>query len=83
MSYVRKIASGQSISSIIEIPEKWKHKTVEILVFPVDEAPPTETSKALRHKSLLGALKNYANPQKIDSEPSAWHQAVEAKHGHC
>jgi hypothetical protein len=34
MTYVRKIAAGHSIAGIIEIPEKWKNKNVEILVFP-------------------------------------------------
>ena len=76
MAFIRKIASGQSISSIIDIPEKWKSKNVEILVFLVEE------KKSKTVKSLCGALKDYGDPQKIALESAAWGEATEAKHGH-
>lgn len=77
MTYIRKIASGHSIAGIIDIPEKWKSKNVEILVFPVEEVKPSPVKKSPHSKSLHGALKSYANPQKIDSESAAWHEAAE------
>jgi hypothetical protein len=82
MAYIRKIASGHSIAGIIDIPEKWKSKNVEILVFPVAETKSTAAKKSHGPKCLHGALKAYANPHKIASESTAWQEAVEAKHGH-
>ena len=82
MAYIRKIASGHSIAGIIDIPEKWKSKNVEILVFPVKEKKSTDVKKAPGSQSLHGALQAYAAPQKIASESTAWQEAVEAKHGH-
>jgi hypothetical protein len=68
MTYIRKIASGQSISSIIDIPEKWKNKNLEILVFPIEEKEALKAKKKPAVKSLCGALQAYANPQKIEQE---------------
>jgi hypothetical protein len=83
MTYIRKIASGQSVSSIIDIPEKWKGKNVEILVFPIEEKKTFAAKKQSPVKSLRGALQAYGNPRKIQMESAAWGEATEAKHGHC
>lgn len=82
MAFIRKIASGQSLSGVIDIPEKWKNKNVEIIVFPVEEKIVRSAKKSEAGKSLCGVLKAYANPKKLAAESSAWGEAVEAKHGH-
>ena len=73
MEFVRKVVNSDSISSIIDLPSSFKGKKVEIIVLPFARTRKKENI----NKSLMGALKKYADKSLIEKEQTAWKKAVE------
>ncbi len=78
MEFVRKVVNSDYISSIIDLPSSFKGKKVEIIVLPVAVTRKKENIK----KSLMGALRKYADKSLIEKEKTAWQKAVEEKYAH-
>ena len=76
MDFVREVINSDELEKIFFLPENLKHKTVEVLIVPVQE-------KKSGIGKLRGALKKYANPDLIEKESEAWEMAVVEKHGNC
>lgn len=74
MEFIREIVNSDKLEDIFFIPENLKHKTVEVLIRPIQE-------KKSGIGKLRGKLKKYANPLLIEKESEAWELAVEEKHG--
>lgn len=77
---IREIIRPQQNQIILDIPEDYINKEVELIVFPLEE---NEKDK-IKHKenilSLAGSLSKYADPSKIDLESKAWEMHIMEKY---
>ena len=78
VEFVRKIVNSDVLMSILDLPEELKSRRVEIIVLPFDENSTQKQSD--KSKSLMGALKEYANPDLLETEKNAWAKAAGDKH---
>lgn len=74
MEYIREIINSDKLENIFYIPENLKHRTVEVLIVPIQEKK-NEIGK------FRGILKEYANPDLVELEESAWEMVAREKHG--
>jgi hypothetical protein len=80
MEAIRKIQSVENGQIHLQLPEQFWGQDVEIIVLAVQ---PTATATASKVKnSLRGSLKCYADPAKMEIEPSAWLDSVEESDEH-
>ncbi|MDR2473252.1 MAG: hypothetical protein LBD53_06765 [Tannerella sp.] len=77
MKVVRKIMTAGMLSPIIDLPWASHNAVVEVIILPVSQ-PSHETES---FKSMKGRLKEYANPDLVKLEKSAWANNVEEKYG--
>ncbi len=68
MQFVRKIIDGSSLISVIDMPNAFINKKVEIFVLPIEE----KKNKAKKKKSIAGFLAKYANPSLMEKEEGVW-----------
>ena len=73
MEAIRKIQNVDQGGIHLTLPESFWGKEVEIIVLATDSTEP-QTAKA--RKSLRGALRQYAKPERIADESAAWSEAV-------
>jgi hypothetical protein len=67
---VKTVINGQVL---LNLPSKFSGQQVEIIVS-------TKEYSEVKKKSLKGILENYANPELIPLESTAWAKAVEKKY---
>ena len=70
MDFLRKVVNGSELKDIVEMPSSLINKKVEILIFPIEE----KEKKKKKKKSLSGYLSEYANPNLIQEEETAWEE---------
>ena len=74
MTFIRKVANSDILAHIIDIPEKLKHRQVEIIVLPYDEIPHGKDNTITK-----GSLHAYSNPNLINQESSVWIDTIKNK----
>lgn len=70
MEFVRKVVNGMDLKDVVDIPDSFMNKKVEILVFSIEE----QAKKRKKKKSLSGCLFQYANPDLMKKEENALQQ---------
>jgi len=75
MEALRKIVRGTDLPNSLELPERFKRKKLEIIIIPLEDE--SSEKKALKK---AGALNEFARPELIDSEKTAWDKAMRGKH---
>jgi len=78
---IREVVRPQSSDFYLKIPAEYINKTVEFIMFPVDECESVAKTKNTRVISLRGSLNQYADSSKVALEDSAWQRSVAAKFG--
>lgn len=71
---IRTIQTVKNGQILLDLPSELSGKEVEVIIL-IKDAPKTQ------RRSLRGALQNYARPELIDLESSAWENAIEEKYG--
>lgn len=75
MEALRKVVRGTELPNSLELPESFKRKKLEIIIIPIEDD--SSTKKVLKK---AGALSNFARPELIDSEKTAWEKAMKEKY---
>ncbi len=73
MEFVRKVVNGTDLKDVVDIPDSFVNKKVEILVFPIEE----QVRKSKKKKSLSGFLAQYAKPDLMEKEENVWIKEAE------
>ncbi len=68
---IRDIIEPKDSVITIHIPKEYIGKKIEYIVFPL-ESEKNVDKKGNEFKSLKGALKQYADPSKMELENKAW-----------
>jgi hypothetical protein len=76
MDFVRQVVNSDVVSQFINLPSSFKGKKLEVIVLPFSEVE----NKQNKINSLMGVLKNYANPELAEKEKTAWNKALEDKY---
>ncbi len=76
MRVIRTIQTVKNGQILLDLPSELSEKEVEVIIL-IKDVPKTQ------RKSLRGALQNYAHPDLIDLESSAWENAAEKKYYSC
>jgi hypothetical protein len=76
MDAIRKIVNSDELVSVVDIPKSLSGKRVELIILPVAGRKSGKTGAG----SGYGILKQYANPDLIATEDSAWANSAKAKH---
>ena len=83
MEIMRTVMDSDRLTSIMDIPEDFRHREVEVVVSVrlsgESEAKPKESSPPRR--SIKGRFKEYADLELRKLEKEAWAMAVEEKFG--
>ena len=74
---IREIIKPKQSHLVIDIPESYVDKEIELLIFPLNEE---KKSKQKDISSLAGSLHKYANPSKINMEDKAWELHIKDKY---
>lgn len=82
MNAIKVTRTIHSQSLRIKELERFRGKTVEIIILAPDEMPPSEASLPSRpaKRSAAGILSKYRNPDLIEQEQFAWELAVKEKY---
>ncbi|HEX9060986.1 MAG TPA: hypothetical protein VF941_12475 [Clostridia bacterium] len=75
MEALRKVVRGTDLPNSLELPESYKKKKLEIIIIPLED-----DSANKRELKKAGALSEFAKPELIDIEKSAWEKAMREKH---
>lgn len=70
MEIIRKVVNGADLVDIIDIPDSFVNKKLEVLVFPFEE----NKQKRKNKKDLAGILAEYANKDLIEKEKDIWYK---------
>lgn len=76
MEVIRTIKTVHNGQVLLDLPAELSGRQVEIIVLTRAKSSPTQ-------KSLRGALREYAQPNLIPLESSAWGNFLEEKYGNC
>ena len=68
---IREIIRPKESSLTIKIPQEYIGKEIEYIVFPIKDNK-SEEKKNFDISSLGGSLNQYADPNKMKLEESAW-----------
>jgi hypothetical protein len=79
MTFIRKVANSDLLASIIDIPENFRNKKVEILIFPYENMN-SEDAASHQPKRARGLLEKYKNKELQGLENNAWVNAVDDKY---
>ena len=70
---IREIIRPKDRNLTIKIPQEYVGKEIEYIIFPIKNHEDENIEKKdFDISSLGGSLKQYANPDKIELENSAW-----------
>ncbi len=75
MEALRKVVRGADLPSSLELPENFKTKKLEIIIIPLEDD--STGGKVLKK---AGALSEFARPELINSEKTAWEKAMREKY---
>lgn len=75
MEALRKVVRGAELPNSLNLPENFKRKKLEITIIPLEEE--TSGEKVLKK---AGALSEFARPELIGSEKTAWEKAMRKKY---
>jgi hypothetical protein len=77
MEAIREIMDVERLMSIINIPPYMQNTKVEVIILPLTK----KDAPIHQSKSMMGFLKNYANPALVPMEKSAWELHLQEKYG--
>jgi hypothetical protein len=77
MEAYREIIDASRLMSVMNIPNRLQNSRVEVIVLPLQSA----TTLVQSAESMMGCLKDYANPALIEQEKSAWELHLKEKYG--
>ena len=75
MEALKKIVRGKDLQKSFELPDSFKKKKLEIIIIPLED---DYAEKKVLKKA--GALNEFARPELIDSEKTAWEKAMREKY---
>jgi len=79
VEFIRKVANSDMLADVMDLPESFRNKKVEILIFPYENMN-TDDSTDRKSKKARGLLEKYKNKELQDLENGAWAKAVEDKY---
>ena len=79
MEAVRLTMNSTRLASIIDLPTTLRDCEVEVIVLPKSEEP-KEMPPNSERVSMMGCLRQYANPALREMEKGAWEQAAVEKY---
>ncbi len=81
METIRMIIDGERLSSIVELPDEFRHRELEVIVLSHGDSPEglPKKNNLTTVGSVKGILKRYANPSLIEREKGAWEKAAAEK----
>ena len=79
MEAVRLTMNSTRLASIIDLPMALRDREVEVIVLPKSEEP-KEMPPNSERVSMMGCLRQYANPALREMEKCAWEQAAAEKY---
>jgi len=79
MEAVRLTLNSARLASIIDLPMTLRDREVEVIVLPKSEEP-KESPPDTERVSMMGCLKQYANPALRELEKGAWERAAVEKY---
>lgn len=74
METIRTIIDAERLATVIDLPESMRHQNVEVTVR--SQTP----QKKKQPGSMMGCLKEYANPDLWEQEEGAWERAAVEKY---
>lgn len=75
MEALRKVVNGIDLTKIIDVPESFKKKKLEVIIIPLDEEPVNQMEL-----KKPGALNEYARNDLLEKEKDAWEMALREKY---
>ncbi len=74
---IRKIIKPQQNQIILNIPEDYINKKVELIIFPIEETIIEKNNNIMKNKkSLRGVFSKYADTSKVSLEGKAWQNYI-------
>ncbi len=74
---IRKIIKPQQNQIILNIPENYINKEVELIIFPIKETIIEKNNNIMKNKkSLRGVFSKYADTSKVSLEGKAWQNYI-------
>ncbi len=74
---IRKIIKPQKNQIILNIPENYINKEVELIIFPIKETIIEKNNNIMKNKkSLRGVFSKYADTSKVSLEGKAWQNYI-------
>ena len=82
MEAIRTILNSAQLTSIIDLPLALRDREVEVIVLPTQTVPHLEKPDSDEScvGSVMGILKEYANPALRELEKGAWERAAVEKY---
>lgn len=75
MEALRTTIAAERLATVIDLPESLRHQELEVIVLPQTEEKKSKKPAGER-KSMMGCLKEYANPDLWEQEEGAWERAA-------
>ena len=79
MEAIRTTLHSARLAPIIDLPLALRDRDVEVIVLPKSEEP-KERSDHSERESMMGCLREYANPALRELEKGAWERAAVEKY---
>ena len=79
MEAIRLTLNSTRLASIIDLPVTLRDREVEVIVMPKSEEP-KEPPPHFERESMMGCLRQYANPALREMEKGVWEQAAVEKY---
>lgn len=73
---IREVIKPQNSDFHIKIPTEYINRTVEFIMFPIDEYEEVAKTENKQINSLRGSLSKYADSSKVALEDGAWQASV-------
>ncbi|MDR1918781.1 MAG: hypothetical protein LBQ65_03925 [Tannerellaceae bacterium] len=77
MKTIRKIMDADQLLSVMDIPQQFYSSKVEVTIRPL----PKPEAPLRKNESMMGFLKDYANPALVEQEKNAWELHLKEKYG--
>jgi G:T/U-mismatch repair DNA glycosylase len=80
MEPIRLTIDTARLATIIDLPQTIRGQEVDVIVLPSGSNAVKEKREVPKVESVLGILKQYANPAFRDLEKSVWEHAAKEKY---
>jgi len=82
MEAIRTTLNSAQLASIIDLPVTLRNREVEVVILPAQTIPVSrqQDSEETMVESVMGILKEYANPALRELEKGAWERAAVEKY---